>query len=33
VLDHDDRLAGVHQPVQQPEHLLELGLMQPVAGS
>ena len=29
VLDHDDRLAGVDQPVQQPEQLLEVGQVQP----
>jgi hypothetical protein len=25
MLDHDDRLAGVDQPVQQPEQLREIG--------
>ena len=29
VLDHDDRLAGVDQPVQQPEQWLEVGQVQP----
>jgi hypothetical protein len=32
MLDHDDRLAGVDQPVQEAEHLLEVGQVQPGGG-
>ena len=28
VLDHDDRLAGVHEPVEQAEQLLDVGEVQ-----
>ena len=28
VLDHDDRLPGVDQPIQEPEQLLEVGQVQ-----
>jgi hypothetical protein len=32
VLDHDDRLPGVDQPIQQPEQLLKVGQVQPGGG-